>query len=65
MHSLIPLWIIGGPAIALIILSFAFKGSSAMGGTAARLPPRGYDEIPDASAPLLDPMHPRAPRRIV
>ncbi len=65
MHSFIPLWIIGGPAIALLVLSFAFKGSSSMGGTAPRLPPRGHEEVMDSSSPLLEPMHPDAPRRIV
>jgi hypothetical protein len=30
--TLIPLWIIGGPFIGLLILSFAFKGPSAMSG---------------------------------
>jgi len=30
--TLIPLWIIGGPFIGLLILSFSFKGSSAMEG---------------------------------
>jgi len=30
--TLIPIWIIGGPFIGLLILSFCFKGSSAMEG---------------------------------
>jgi hypothetical protein len=65
MHSLIPMWIIGGPFVGLLILSFAFKGHSAMGGTAPRQLPRGHDETADASSPILEPMHPNAPRRIV
>jgi hypothetical protein len=65
MPSLIPIWILGGPFIGLLVLSFSFKGSSAMGGTAPRLPPRGSEELTDTSAPLLDPLHPSAPRRIV
>jgi hypothetical protein len=30
--ALLPIWIIGGPFIALLILSSAFKGPSAMSG---------------------------------
>ncbi len=65
MQLLIPVWIIGGPFAALVMLSFMFKGPSAMGGTGTRYPPRGQDGAPDPSAPLLDPMHPGAPRRVV
>ncbi len=65
MNSLIPLWIIVGPFVALLILSFSFKGSSAMGGTAPRLEPRRTDLAIDHSAPLFDPMHADAPRRHV
>ena len=65
MHTLIPLWIIGGPFVALLILSYSFKGPSAMGGSAPRDPPRGYDDVAERSSPLLEPMHPDAPRRIV
>jgi hypothetical protein len=65
MHSFIPVWIIGGPFVGLLILSFAFKGHSAMGGSAPRNPPRGYDDVADRSSPILEPMHPDAPRRIV
>jgi hypothetical protein len=36
MHSFIPLWIIGGPFLGLLILSFSFKGPSAMGGSVPR-----------------------------
>ena len=32
MNSLVPLWIIGAPFIAVLILAFSFKGPSAMGG---------------------------------
>jgi hypothetical protein len=63
MNPLVPAWIIGAPFIGLLILSFSFKGSSAMGGSAPRLPPRRTDDLTDPSAPLLDPMHPHAPRR--
>lgn len=66
MNTLIPLWIIGGPFVALVILAFAFKGPSAMGGSLPRYSPRGRDERnADPSSPLLDPMHADAPRRIV
>jgi hypothetical protein len=30
--TLIPIWIIGGPFIGFLILSFAFKGPSSMSG---------------------------------
>jgi hypothetical protein len=33
---LIPLWIIGGPFIGLLILSFSFKGPSSMSGPGMR-----------------------------
>jgi hypothetical protein len=70
MNTLLPLWIIGGPFVGLLILSFSFKGSSAMGGTLPRLSPRGRDpsrvsDLPvDRSQPLLEPMHPDMPRRV-
>ncbi len=64
MHSLIPLWIIVGPFIGLWVLSFSFGGRSAMGGTAPRLPPRAREPVAPP-APLFDPLHPNAPRRIV
>ena len=68
MNTLIPMWIIGGSFIGMLILSFSFKGSSAMGGSGTRYPPRTQDNVhnpADPSAPLLDPMHPNAPRRHV
>ncbi len=73
MHSLVPLWIIGGPFVGLLVLSFSFKGQSAMGGSLPRVEPRRTDmatavhrDIPvDSAAPLLDPIHPTAPRRFV
>lgn len=64
MSPFIPVWIIGGPVIGILILAFSFKGQSAMGGSAPRIPPRSDGNF-DASAPLLDPMHPNAPRRYV
>jgi hypothetical protein len=64
MSAIVPMWIIGGPFIGLLILAFSFKGPSAMGGTGHRLPPR-TNHAPDPSAPLLDPMAPTAPRRLV
>lgn len=71
MNTLIPLWILGGPFVALLILAFSFKGSSAMGGELPRLAPRDRDyprtrdyQV-DHSAPILEPMHPDAPRRVV
>jgi hypothetical protein len=71
MNTFIPLWIIGGPFIGLLILFFSFKGPSAMGGSVPRLAPRGRSmsagrDMPvDSSAPLLQPMHPDAPRRLI
>jgi hypothetical protein len=65
MSPLIPLWIIGGPFVGLLILAFSFRRPSAMGGTAPRLAPRERYVGEDRSAPLLDPMHPNAPRRLV
>jgi len=64
MNAFIPLWIIGGPFVGLLILSFSFKGPGAMGGTGTRIAPR-TGTIPDPSAPLLNPMAPGAPRRNV
>lgn len=63
MNSLLPIWIIGGPFVGMLILAFAFKGPSAMGGLSSSTAPRGRSLPNDASAPLLDPMHPGAPRR--
>jgi hypothetical protein len=65
MSVLVPIWIIGGPFIAVVFLSFAFRGPSAMGGPGLRLPPRSNNFVNDPSAPLLDPMTPGAPRRLV
>jgi hypothetical protein len=45
-----------------LILSFSFKGPSAMVGSMA---PRDREMPADPSAPLLQPMHPNAPRRLV
>ena len=60
MSALVPIWILGGPFIGLVILSFAFKGPSVMGG-GTRLG-RDHDTLRNPS-PLLDPMAPGAPRR--
>jgi hypothetical protein len=65
MSAIIPAWIIGGPFVGLLILSYSFKGPSAMGGSGTRLPPRTYHDVTDPSAPLLDPIVPGAPRRLV
>ena len=63
MNALIPLWIIGGPIAALLILSFSFNGPSAMGGLSPRLPPRSRDLPVDPSVSLVDPVHPDSTRR--
>ena len=55
----------GGPFIGLLVLSFAFKGPSAMGGTVPRSPPRTDTVAPETAAPLFDPIHPTNPRRYV
>jgi hypothetical protein len=65
MNPLIPLWIIGGPFVGLLILSFSFKGPSAMGGSMPRLAPRGRDLAAELSAPLVEPMRSDAPRRLL
>jgi hypothetical protein len=31
MNALIPIWILGAPFVALMILAYSFKGPSAMG----------------------------------
>lgn len=64
MNPFIPIWILGGPFVALLILAFSFKGPSAM-GSGPRQPPRGRDVGVDPSAPLFDPLAPAAPRRLV
>lgn len=64
MNTFIPVWIIGGPFLALLALSFLFKGSSSMSGNLPRPLPRNTDTF-DPSAPLLDPVAPGAPRRFV
>ena len=66
MQALIPVWILGAPFVGLVILLFSFRGSSAMGGDLPRPSPRplrGSSSPPDASAPLMQPMHPDAMRR--
>lgn len=34
--TFIPMWIIGAPAIGILILSFSFKGPSSMSGRTSR-----------------------------
>ena len=53
MNTLIPVWILGGPFVALLILAFSFKGSSAMGGSLPRLPPRDRDYRRGARLPAV------------
>jgi hypothetical protein len=65
MSTFIPIWIIGAPFIALVALSFMFKGQSAMGGSLARPDLRASEGAIDRSAPLFDPVAPSAPRRLV
>lgn len=62
MTNFIPVWILGAPFVGLLILSFTFKGPSAMGGEFPRALVRERSAI-DPSAPLLDPLHPDAVRR--
>jgi hypothetical protein len=64
MDTLVPVWILGAPFIGLLILAFSFKGPSAMGGTLPRTMP-AHRWGNDGSAPMLDPMHPDSPRRMV
>ena len=33
MIDLVPVWILGAPFVAMLILAFSFKGPSAMNGT--------------------------------
>jgi hypothetical protein len=47
-----------------LLLSFAYRGPSAMGGSLPRIPPRRAGGL-DHSAPIFDPLHPDAPRRSV
>ena len=65
MDMLIPVWIIGGPFVGLLILAFAFKGPSSMGGTVPRAAPRDRGGSRDTSASILEPTHANAPRRYV
>jgi hypothetical protein len=65
MSTIIPIWIIGAPFLALLALSYMFKGQSAMGGTLPREEWLARSHAVDRSAPLLDPVAPNAPRRSV
>lgn len=49
MNSLIPIWIIGASSVGILILSFSFRGQSAMGGSIARQSSRVGDADWDAS----------------
>ena len=53
MNSLIPVWILGAPFVALIILAYSFKGPGAMGSGLQRAP-HGYRSAiePPSSAPV-------------
>ncbi len=62
MTNFIPVWILGAPFVGLLILSFSFKGPSAMGGELPRTLPTARS-VTDPSAPLLQPMHPGSVRR--
>lgn len=62
MTNFIPVWILGAPFVGLLILSFSFKGSSAMGGEFPRALPTERSAT-DLSAPLMQPLHPGAIRR--
>jgi hypothetical protein len=62
MNNWVPIWILGAPFIGLLILAFSFKGPSAMGGLAPRIPVRRATAA-DPSTPLTDPMVPNALRR--
>jgi hypothetical protein len=65
MNTFIPLWILGAPFVGLLFLAFSFKGPSAMGGSLPRDLPGDRNRRVDQSAPILDPIHPGAPRRPV
>jgi hypothetical protein len=60
MSNLIPVWIIGAPFVGLLILSFSFKGSSAMGGSLPR--PLSRSDWASNSSPVVQPMIPHARR---
>jgi hypothetical protein len=62
MTNFIPVWILGAPFVGLLILSFSFKGPSAMGGEFPRALPTERS-VTDPSAPLMQPLHPGAVRR--
>lgn len=65
MNAFIPAWIIGGPFVGLLILSFSFKGPSTMGGSLPRIAPQdGFDSL-TPSGPVSDALYPGAPRRKV
>jgi hypothetical protein len=61
MTNLIPVWILGAPFVGLLILSFSFKGASAMGRDLPRQMPN--ERSTDTSASILQPIHPDAARR--
>jgi hypothetical protein len=64
MSAFIPVWILGAPFVGLLILSFSFKGPSAMVATTpgyrAALDPGPLDPRPS----MTDPMRSPATRRL-
>jgi hypothetical protein len=61
MTNLIPVWILGAPFVGLLILSFSFKGASAMGRDLPRQMPN--ERSTDSPASPLQPAYPDAVRR--
>jgi hypothetical protein len=62
MSAFIPVWILGAPFVGLLILSFSFKGPSAMGADLPRTSP-GYRPALDPRPSMTDPMRSDASRR--
>jgi hypothetical protein len=64
MSAFVPVWILGAPIVGMLILSFSFKGPSAMGGELPRTS-RDYRASGDMTSPVANPMYPDAPRRSI
>ena len=64
MNSLLAFWILAMPVVGLFVLSFVFRGSRVLNGSTSRYLRRDPN-VTEPSAPLLDPMYPSAPRRVV